>query len=172
VLLLNQARTAITAAPMTPAIPMFATLALPAPLEEVAALDAELVLDPEEVVAGFVAVAAGTVAAGVVVPAWLLTAALLLLLLLPAAELADPDDDDDAADEEPALLEAPMQVVVPGLIVKAADCAMAPVLSRRVKPMEVPAAKLVLHVYEVPVCWPRSCRAAEPGELPGRMLRK
>ena len=52
---------------------------------------------------------------------------------------------------------------------KAADWAVAPVLSRRVNPMEVPAAISVVHVNEVPVCWPRFSRAAALGWFPGRM---
>lgn len=57
----------------------------------------------------------------------------------------------------------------PALIVKAADWAVAPVLSRRVNPMEVPAAISLDHVNEVPVCWPRFSRAAALGWFPGRM---
>jgi len=134
---------------MTPATPMFATLALAAPLEvaaaapvavpvrEVPVVEVTGLVDDAEV-AGLEA--AGVVAAGVVAP-----------LLLAALALTD---------EESATLLEPLLVTqaeeAPGLIVNAADCAMAPVLSRRVSPMEVPAAMLAVHVREVPVCWPRS----------------
>jgi len=59
----------------------------------------------------------------------------------------------------------------PGLILNGADCAVAPVLSRRVRPIEVPDWRFATHVMEVLFCWPRFSRAAEPGEAPGRMLR-
>jgi len=151
---------------MTPATPMFATLALATPLEVAAAAPVAVPLRevPVVEVAGLVddAEVAGLEAAGVVA-AGVVAAPLLLTVLA-------------LTDEEPATLLEPLPVTqaeeAPGLIVNAADCAMAPVLSRRVSPMEVPAAMLAVHVREVPVCWPRSWRAGEPGELPGRMLKK
>jgi hypothetical protein len=118
ILLLNQARMAKTAAPTTPATPMFTALTLAAPLEGLAEAPVVVLEDDEEELAGLVVVAAavlaGVVTAGVVT-AGVLDPAMLLLLLLPPA-LTDPLD-------EAALLELPpaKQPVVPGLIVKAAD---------------------------------------------------
>lgn len=119
ILLLNQARMAKTAAPTTPATPMFTALTLAAPLEGLAEAPVVVLEDDEEELAGLVVVAAavlaGVVTAGVVTAGVLDPAMLLLLLLLPPA-LTDPLD-------EAALLELPpaKQPVVPGLIVKAAD---------------------------------------------------
>jgi hypothetical protein len=125
---------------------MFATLALAAPAEVAAAAPVAVpVREVPEVVelAGLVddaEVAGVVVAAGVIAP-------LLLLTLLAALALTE---------EEPATLLEPLLVKQaeedPGLIVNAADCAMAPVLSRRVRPIKVPAAMLAVHVREVPVC--------------------
>jgi len=118
ILLLNQARMAKTAAPTTPATPMFTALTLAAPLEGLVEAPVVVLEDDEEELAGLVVVAAavlaGVVTAGVVT-AGVLDPAMLLLLLLPPA-LTDPLD-------EAALLELPpaKQPVVPGLIVKAAD---------------------------------------------------
>lgn len=47
--------------------------------------------------------------------------------------------------------------------VKAADWARAPVLSRRLRPSEVPAVTLTVHVIEVPVWVPKSRRAGAEG---------
>jgi hypothetical protein len=55
------------------------------------------------------------------------------------------------------------QSVVPGFILNAADSAIAPVLSLRVSPTEVPAAMSVFHIILLPFCWPRSSRAAADG---------
>jgi hypothetical protein len=143
----------------------------PAALEEVAAAAAEEVEEPVKVpeeadleVAG--AVAEGDEAGAVV------EAAALLAEEDPAAGLVLPGAlDPEAAEEVPDPL--PTQLVEdPALIVKAADWAVAPVLSRRVSPMEVPEAISVVHVNEVPVCWPRFSRAAAPGWFPGRMDKK
>jgi hypothetical protein len=70
-------------------------------------------------------------------------------------------------------LEAVRQAVLElSWTVKAADWARAPVLSRRLRPREVPAVILTVHVIEEPVWVPKSIRAAAVGWLPGRMLRK
>lgn len=61
---------------------------------------------------------------------------------------------------------------VPGLTVKGADCATAPVLSRRVRPREEPLGKLQVHVTEVLFCCPRFSRAEPVGLAPGRILKK
>lgn len=106
----------------------------------------------------------------------------------PAAELEelpealDPEAEEEAPDPLPTqLLEATQQKSViehkhftrlylhPALMVNAADWAVAPVLSRRVNPMDVPEAISVVHVNEVPVCVPRFSRAAAVGWFPGRM---
>lgn len=63
-------------------------------------------------------------------------------------------------------------VLVFAWTVKAADWARVPVLSRRLRPREVPAVTLTVHVSEVPVWVPKSRRAAAVGWLPGRMLKK
>jgi len=44
-----------------------------------------------------------------------------------------------------------------------ADDAVAPVLSRSVRPMEVPAGRFTSHVTDVEFCWPRSSRACALG---------
>lgn len=92
--------------------------------------------------------------AGVVVAAGVIPALLLILLLLASLTELTLTDEEPAALLEPLLVKQAEED--PGLIVNAADCAMAPVLSRRVRPMEVPAAMFAVHVIEVPVCWPRS----------------
>jgi len=169
---------AIMATPMTPATPMLATLTEAAPVEElplapvvVVAPDDGLADETAGVVAVVVAagvVAAGVVAAGVVVAAFVVAGALEDGAALP--ELLDPD-----AEEPPeAELPPPFKQLVsdPPLIVNGAEEAVVPVLSRMVRPMEVPAAMSVFHVNEVPVCWPRFSRAEAVGSLPGRMLKK
>jgi len=101
----------------------------------------------------------------------------------PAAELPALGDDPDVA-ELPALeagVLAPVgpgasdvvfrHVVDPGLTVNGADWAVAPVLSRRVKPREVPAGWLTVHVTEVPFSSPRFSSAAAVGDEPGRTLK-
>jgi hypothetical protein len=60
----------------------------------------------------------------------------------------------------------------PALMVNGADWATSPVLSRRVRPIEVPAAMFATQVTEVLFCWPRFSRAAPLGLAPGRMLKK
>lgn len=59
----------------------------------------------------------------------------------------------------------------PALTVMGADCATAPVLSRRVKPMDVPEAMLHTQVREVELVSGKFSRAVPLGVLPGRMLR-
>lgn len=63
------------------------------------------------------------------------------------------------------------EVEDPELTVNGADWTVAPVLSRRVRPMEVPDAMLQTQVTEVVFCWPRLSMAAPVGSAPGRMLR-
>jgi len=89
----------------------------------------------------------------------MLDAALPVLASVEEAD-AEPEADAVKQDEDPELT------------VKAAEFATAPVLSRRVRPREVPAAMLVDQVYEVPVCVPRLSMAAALGWLPGWMLKK
>jgi len=141
---------AAAAAPTTPATPMLARVE-PAALEVLAAAaEEELGEPPDELeealeVAGAVAgaVAEGDEADGVVG------------VVAPpeegpaGAELLPEALDPEAEELEPL----PTQLVEdPPLIVKAADWAVAPVLSRRVNPMEVPEAISDDHVNEVPVC--------------------
>lgn len=77
-----------------------------------------------------------------------LTALLVEAAMLDAAlpELASVEE----ADAEPEA-DAVKQAEDPELMVKAAEFATLPVLSRRARPTEVPAAMLVDQVYEVPV---------------------
>jgi len=80
--------------------------------------------------------------------------ALLAMLLVATLALEAPApvlarvEDADALPEADAV----KQPEEPALMVNAADDTVRPVLSRRVRPMRVPAAMLVDHVYEVPVC--------------------
>lgn len=60
----------------------------------------------------------------------------------------------------------------PGFTVKGADCAVKPVLSRRVRPIDVPDAMLQTQVTEVLFCCPKFSRATPLGVAPGRMLKK
>jgi len=80
--------------------------------------------------------------------------ALLAMLLVATLALEAPApvlarvEDADALPEADAV----KQLEEPELMVNAADDTVRPVLSRIVRPMRVPAAMLVDHVYEVPVC--------------------
>jgi len=80
---------------------------------------------------------------------------------------AEPEAEPEV--EEPAgaeLLETGLPTQLLSLdvrTVKAADWARAPLLSRRVKPIEVPEAMLTTHVSEVPVWVPKSTRGAAVG---------
>jgi len=162
---------------MTPAMPMLATLTEAAPVEElplapvvVAAPDVGLADEVAGVVA--VGVAAGFVVAGTLED----ETELLELELEPelatgllAADELDPDAEELPEEELPPLRQL---VSDPPLIENAAEEAVAPVLSRIVRPMEVPAAISVFQVSEVPLCWPRFSRAVAVGWLPGRMLKK
>jgi hypothetical protein len=96
------------------------------------------VVETELEVAGFVEVAAAEVVAG----------ALEAAEVVEAAALLDPAAVEEPAAEEPeaALVDLPMQDEDPELMVKAADDAVVPVLSRIVNPMDVPAAMSVAHV--------------------------
>lgn len=89
----------------------------------------------------------------------------------PAAELELEVVEPPAAllVEEP---EDPMQDVEPDWTVKGAELSVAPVLSRMLRPREVPEVMLTVHVREVPDCWPKSTRAAAEGCPPGRMETK
>jgi len=60
----------------------------------------------------------------------------------------------------------------PSLILKGADEAVVPVLSRTVRPICVPAAIFTSHVRDVPSWLPKFWRAGAPGWLPGRTLTK
>jgi hypothetical protein len=178
---------AMTAAPATAATPMLARFIDAAPVEdppaavlvaeadEEAAAELEAALldeadedaieaaEEEETGADDDAAADDETLAGLLLEAAALDEALALL----AAE-DEPDAEpvaEPAADED-------KQPADPALTVKAADCAVAPVLSRRERPMEVPAAMSVDQVYEVPVWVPRLSRAAAEGWLPGWMLKK
>jgi hypothetical protein len=112
---------------------MFANWPTAAPLEVVAAA----VVVGEAEVAGFVAdVVVVGVGVGVV------TGAAAEVVGATAAELEGPV----AAAPLLAEVACPMQVVDPALMLKAADWATKPVLSRRVKPTEVPAGISVRHV--------------------------
>lgn len=169
----------MAAAPTMAATPMLATLALPAPVE---AADGDGVDDADVEVAGLVEVVDSAVVVGFVVGAGAAVVAGVVAAgveaeeageLAPAGALEAPPAGVDPAPEPEPWLDPPIQLVLePELMEKAADCAVAPVLSRRVKPMEVPAAISVVHVNDVPFCWPRSSRAAALGWLPGRMLKK
>lgn len=122
---------------------MEAAPVLAAPLAEVVE---ELPLDFDEAGeedAGVVAVSvvAGVVAAGVVADE-------MAGVLAPETELAGVLAPE-AVEMLPVLVK---HALLPELIVKGADSAVVPVLSRMVRPIEVPAAILVLHVREVPVC--------------------
>jgi len=63
------------------------------------------------------------------------------------------------------------ELSVPALTVKDADCATAPLASRRVKPRLVPDWMLTVQVREVVLSGPKLSRAALVGEAPGRILR-
>lgn len=84
----------------------------------------------------------------------------------------EPTGVEPAGVLEAALPELADKQLVSGplLMVKAADWARAPVLSRSVRPMEVPAAILVFQVKILP--WrPVNCSSASPpGVAPGRIL--
>lgn len=60
----------------------------------------------------------------------------------------------------------------PGFTVKGADCAVKPVLSRRVRPIDVPDWMLQSQVTEVLFCCPKFSIATPLGVAPGRMLKK
>jgi hypothetical protein len=159
---------------MTPATPMLATLTEAAPVEElplapvvVPAADVGLA----DVAAGVVAVVVGFVVAGTLEDE---TEELLELAAELAAELAPELVAADELDPDAEELPPPFKQLVsdPELIENAAEEAVAPVLSRMVRPMEVPAAMSVFHVSEVPLCWPRFSRAVAVGWFPGRMLKK
>jgi len=143
---------AMTTAPMIPATPKLAVLTEAPPVEEPPL--AVFVPVPDEAVdaAGVVAVVVGFVAEGVLVVEGLLVVAgvddaagieLDAPLALPAGVLAA---DVDPAELVKQLLEDP------ALMVKGAEEAVVPILSRMVRPMEVPAAMLVGHVRDVPLC--------------------
>lgn len=116
---------------------------LAAPLAEVVEelpLDFEVAGEAAGVVA--VGVVAGVVVAGVVADE-------VVDVLAPETELAGvlaPEVDEML----PVLVK--QALLLPALTVKGADSAVVPVLSRMVRPIEVPAAILVLHVREVPDC--------------------
>jgi len=94
-------------------------------------------------------------------------------LVLVATTVLEPEDEpEDEVEEVPdeALVEeAPdealddRQLSDPGCTVKAALWAVRPLLSRAVKPREVPEVKLTVQVSEVPDCWPKLRRAAAEG---------
>jgi hypothetical protein len=162
---------AMTAAPMIPAAPKLALLTEAPPVEDPPLAVFVPVPDEDVDAAGVVAVVVGFVVVG-------MTAAVVLgdvtagagveleleaPLALPAEVLA--------ADVDPAALVKQL-LEDPALMVNGADWAMSPLLSRIVRPMEVPAARLVGHVTEVPVCWPRSWIAGAPGWPPGWILKK
>lgn len=117
---------------LTEAPPVFA-----APLAEVVVV-APLALDEAGLDAGVVAVVVGVELVVVVVAG------------VDGDGTGAPLVDDPAGVE--ALPEELKQVVVPGLMVNGAEEAVVPVLSRMVRPTEVPAAILTTHVREVPVC--------------------
>jgi len=137
-----------------------------APVVLVAPEDLELLELLELLEAGVVAVVEGFEVEAPLEEAAELELAALEELELPA-EVLDPDVD---ADPEEELL--PQLVVDPAITVTGAELATVPVLSRMDKVMEVPAAILVFHVREVPVCWPRFTRGAAPTSPPGWMVRK
>lgn len=84
---------------------------------------------------------------------------------VPVVEL-EPDVEEVVEDEfkhEVSLLD---------WMVKAADWAKAPVLSRRLRPIDVLGGRLTTHDLELPSTLPKSTRAGALGWLPGRMLKK
>jgi hypothetical protein len=125
----------------------------------------------EEPAGGAVVVAAAfVVASGVVAIGEVAIVAGVVAGVVPVAgappEAGAPELPPAAVVAEPALLEGvlPTQLEsVPLLMVKGADCATKPELSRRLRPIDVPAAMLTVHVKESPLCWPRSTRAAAVG---------
>jgi len=132
------------AAPKTPTAPYCVCIEAAAPDLVAAAADGEVVFVPVPVGA----VPVGLVTAGVVpvggVPAG----------GVPAGVVAGGAGGAVAGGPAaPELCGWPTQAVdVPAWIVKAADWAMAPVLSRRVRPTDVPAGILVFQENEVPFC--------------------
>jgi len=123
----------------------------PAALEEEAAgAEGELEEPPELLEEVGALELAGAVAEGDAADGLVEAAALLEEGAAPleeGPELEGPDPEEELLDPLPTQL-----VEDPALIVKAADWAVAPVLSRRVNPMEVPEAISDDHVNEVPVC--------------------
>jgi hypothetical protein len=121
----------------------------------------------EEPAGGAVVVAAAfVVASGVVAIGEVAIVAGVVPVAGALAEAGAPELAPAAVVAEPALVEGvlPTQLEsVPLLMVKGADCATKPELSRRLRPIDVPAAMLTVHVKEVPLCWPRSTRAAALG---------
>jgi len=147
-----QAKRAKRAAPIPTASPA-------SPLWRAAALEcvvAEELADPDPDPAGLVLVeVAGLVAAGVVVG---VTGVVLAVVVPPTVVVPVP---------VPVPVEVPeavrQAVLVLDWTVNGADWARAPVLSRRLRPREVPAVTLTIHVSEVPVWVPKSRIAAAVG---------
>jgi len=110
-----------------------------------------------DVVAGGVDVVGGVVAGGVVV-----------------AGLEPEGDETGATEVEPVAPELALKQLEsgPALILKAAEDPVAPVLSRMVNPIEVPAAMFTFHVKDVPVRPVNCSNGWALGSLPGRMLKK
>jgi len=165
---------AMTAAPMSPAAPSCA-----------AWVDAALL-----VVAGFVVVglpAEGEEEEGeeeevrvpalfvvrAVVTAGLVGVEVTLALVAPAVvglAVVGPVEPEPEPEEVGFF---PIQLVSdPLLMVNGADCAVVPVESRMVRPMDTPPAILAIHVRELLVVEGKVTRAAAPGWLPGRILTK
>jgi len=71
----------------------------------------------------------------------------------------------------PAVVVELRQDALPGCTVNGADWAVAPVLSFRVRPIEVPAAILTVHVRDVLVVAGKVWRAVAVGWFPGRILK-
>lgn len=97
-------------------------------------------------------------------------AGVLVEEVVAGVEVVDPPAAEEVvlpAADEPLRQEEP-----PSWTVKGAEEAVAPVLSRRLRPREVPEVMLTVHVSEVPDCWPKLIRAAAEGCPPGRMETK
>jgi len=123
-------------------------------------VEPELLVD-RVVVPGVVAVAAVVLRVVVVLALGVVAPAVVGVEEVPLEVVLEPE----AVELWPTQL-----VSEPALMVKGAEDAVAPVWSRMVRPMDVPASMLATHVTESLLVVGKVWRAAAPGWLPGRML--
>jgi len=135
---------------MIPATPKLALLTEAPPVAEPPLALFVPVPDEAADAAGVVAVVVGFVVVGVTAAE---VVAAIVADVVARVELEAPlalPAEVLAAEVDPA--ELVKQLEDPELMVNGAEEAVAPVLSRMVRPTEVPASMLVAHVREVPVC--------------------